>query len=96
MWFLPFSVVVFHGRIATQGHERWFVTLVKRLLEGDEQTLGLFAKNPFPTAPPLVVRALFYRYEYASLAERRETGAWWRRTLVGEYFPPVALEDLPL
>jgi hypothetical protein len=96
MWFLPFSVVVSHGRIALQGYERWFVVLVQRLLEGDEQVLRLFAKNPFPNAPPRVVRARFYRYEYSSPEERRDTGAWWRRTLIGEYFPPVALEDLPL
>ncbi len=96
MWFLPFSVVVSHGRIALQGYERWFVVLVQRLLEGDEQVLRLFAQNPFPDAPPRVVRARFYRYEYSSRAERRDTGAWWRRTLIGEYFPPVALEDLPL
>jgi hypothetical protein len=96
MWFLPFSVVVSHDRIAMQGHERWFVVLMKRLLEGDERVLGLFAKNPFPGVPPRVVRARFYRYEFASAEERRGSGAWWRRTLVGEYFPPVALEDLPI
>ncbi len=96
MWFLPFSVAVSHGRIALQGHERWFVVLVKRLLEGDRRTLSLFAKNPFPDAPPRVVRACFYRYEFAARAERREDGVWWRRTLIGEYFPPVALEDLPV
>ena len=32
-----------------------------------------------------------YRYAFTTRQERRATGAWWRRTLEGEYLPPVAL-----
>jgi hypothetical protein len=30
-----------------------------------------------------------YRYRFTTRAERRETGAWWHRTDVGEYLPPA-------
>jgi hypothetical protein len=44
-----------------------------------------------PDAPPRFVRARLYRYRFTTPAERRETGAWWSRTLIGEYTPPVTL-----
>jgi hypothetical protein len=34
---------------------------------------------------------LLYRYRFTTAAERRETGAWWHRELLGDYLPPVAL-----
>jgi hypothetical protein len=39
------------------------------------------------------VRARYYKYEYTDWAERRRTGAWWRRTLVGDYFPASSLQE---
>ncbi len=69
----------------------WFPRFVTRLLEGDRTTLKLLAHNPFPERPPQLVRARVYRYEFTSWRERRETGAWWRRELVGEFMAPAAL-----
>ena len=71
--------------------ERWFVPLVVKLLENDRPTLKLLARNPFPDTPPTLIRARFYRYRFTTSRERRETGAWWNRVLVGEYLPPVGL-----
>ncbi len=68
----------------------WIVELVGRLLEGDTATLKLLRTNPFPDEPPVVVRARLYRYRFTSRAERRETGAWWARTLVAMWLPPLA------
>jgi hypothetical protein len=48
--------------------------------------------SPFPDRPPSHVRALLYRYRFTTPAERRGTRAWWSRTLVGEYLPPVRLK----
>jgi hypothetical protein len=67
----------------------WFRPLVERLLAGDRDTVKLLRENPFPDAPPEFVRARLYRYEFASRAERRKSGAWWHRELAGEYLPPV-------
>ena len=37
------------------------------------------------------MRALLYRYRFTTLQERRDTGAWWVRTYLGEYTPPIRL-----
>ena len=71
--------------------ERWLVALLTKLLEGDRATLELLRRNPFPDAPPAAVRATLYRYRFTTPAERRETGAWWVRTRVGELLPPLRL-----
>ena len=89
MWFLPFSVRVLPGRILVPGYEMWFIRFVMRLLEGDAQTLMLLRHNPFPEAPPQFIRARYYRYEYF-----RGRGAWWMRTFIDDYLPPLALSDL--
>jgi hypothetical protein len=82
MWFLPLS---------SRYGERWFVPFLIKLLEGDRPTLALLRSNPFPDEPPRFVRARLYRYRFTTPQERRDTGAWWSRTLIGEYMPPVTL-----
>jgi len=84
MWFLPLS---------SRYGERWFVPFLVKLLEGDRPTLALLRSNPFPDHPPRFVRARLYRYRFTTARERRDTGAWWSRTLIGEYTPPVTLRE---
>jgi hypothetical protein len=67
----------------------WFVPLLVRLLEGDRAVLRLLGPNPFPDGPPAAVRARLYLYRFTTRAERRETGDWWKRELVGEYVPAI-------
>ncbi|GDY29013.1 lipase maturation factor family protein [Gandjariella thermophila] len=69
----------------------WLLPLLRKLLGGDRAVLRLLRRNPFPDAPPSHVRALLYRYRFTDLRQRRETGAWWQRSLVGEYVRPVSL-----
>lgn len=84
MWFAALS----------PGYARdWFGPFVERLLAGDRDTLRLLRHNPFPDAPPTHVRARLYRYRYTTWRELRETGAWWHRTLLREYMPPVRLRE---
>ncbi len=73
--------------------EPWIVPLVVRLLQNDRPTLGLLARdgNPFGERPPALIRARLYEYRFTSPEEHRRTGAWWSRTLVGEYLPPLSL-----
>ncbi len=54
-------------------------------------TLRLLRHNPFPDSPPRYVRAQLYEYRFTTWGELRRERLWWRRTLVGEYLPPVAL-----
>lgn len=72
----------------------WFVNFMARLLEGSSEVLALLERNPFPAAPPRYVRAIVYDYHFTDFAERRATGAWWRRQLKAMYFPQVSLSDL--
>lgn len=83
MWFVALS---------PQYAEGWLSQLLARLLTNDASTLRLLRSNPFPDTPPRYVRARLYRYRFTTPAERRDSGAWWVRTLVGEYLPPVALD----
>jgi hypothetical protein len=96
MWFLPFSVAVGLDRLRVRRHDLWFLRLVERLLEGDRAVLGLLRSNPFPEAPPRLVRARFYRYEFTTPTERKATGAWWQRRLIGDFLPPTGRGDLRL
>jgi hypothetical protein len=72
----------------------WMVQLATRLLEHDPATLRLLDGNPFPDRPPQLVRARRYRYRFTTPTERRQSGAWWVRDLVGEYLPPLRLDPL--
>jgi lipase maturation factor 1 len=72
----------------------WFVQTVIALLHGKPQVVALFEKNPFPDAPPRFIRGTFYRYRFTNSEEHRQTGAWWKRTELGEYLPSVSLEDV--
>ncbi|HEV2395425.1 MAG TPA: lipase maturation factor family protein [Candidatus Sulfotelmatobacter sp.] len=64
-----------------------------RLLSNDKDVLQLFADNPFPQAPPHEIRALLWQYWFTSMKEKRETGMWWKRALIGRYAP--TLEKTP-
>lgn len=73
---------------------QWFRPLVSKLLENDPATLKLLRHNPFPEEPPAYIRARLYRYRFTDKQERRDTGAWWHRSPIGEYLPPVPAPSL--
>jgi lipase maturation factor 1 len=60
-----------------------------RLLSNDKDVLALFAANPFPRDPPHQIRVLLWQYWFTTMAEKRETGMWWRRQLIGLYSPAL-------
>jgi hypothetical protein len=72
-------------------HHPWVVSFMVRLLRGDRRTLKLLAANPFPDQPPTFVRGRLYHYRFTTRAERHHSGAWWVRTLAGEYIRPLTL-----
>jgi hypothetical protein len=59
----------------------------ERLLVNDPDVLALFAANPFPAEPPKQVRALLWQYWFTSIDQKRTTGDWWTRRLLGVYAP---------
>jgi hypothetical protein len=82
MWFLPLGTPLPHA---------WLLTLVEKLLVNDSPTLRLLGRNPFPEKSPTYIRASLYRYRFTTWSERKETRAWWMRSRVGEYLPPLRL-----
>jgi hypothetical protein len=52
----------------------------QRLLEGSRLIAGMFRRDPFPDAPPKIVRVSCYAMKATTLKELRETGAWWTLT----------------
>jgi hypothetical protein len=71
--------------------DSWFGAFLRKLLQNDQPTLRLLRRNPFPDTPPVYVRALIYEYRFTTWHERRDTGDWWHRTLLGEYTAPTRL-----
>jgi lipase maturation factor 1 len=59
----------------------------ERLLTNDPDVLALFARNPFVGSPPRQVRAVLWQYWFTSMEEKRATGNWWKRKLLGVYAP---------
>jgi hypothetical protein len=90
MWFLPLQAVVTRMGVLKRGYPVWFMRLMHRLLEADAATLAMFRWSPFGNQSPSHVRASFYLYRMATSAERRRTGAYWNRTHIGEYLPPLS------
>jgi hypothetical protein len=82
MWFAAMSPPEDHP---------WLTALLTKLLEGDSATLGLLRTNPFPDRPPRYLRARYFQYRFTTPSERRASGRWWSRELVGDYFKPVRL-----
>ena len=68
------------------------VSAEERLLANNRDVLKLFASNPFHDAPPKFVRAVVWQYWFTSLAEKRATGMWWRRKLLGLYAPTLTIQ----
>jgi hypothetical protein len=62
---------------------------VIRLLSNEKDVLQLFADNPFPQRPPRKIRTLLWQYWFTSMEEKRMTGNWWRRQLLGRYAPTL-------
>jgi hypothetical protein len=84
MWFAAMSSPMYH---------EWFVPLLWKLLEADGATLRLLRRDPFGGRRPRFVRAQLYLYRFTTRAERRASGAWWHRELVGQYVPAVKLRS---
>ena len=74
--------------------EGWLGMLVRRVLEGEESVLALLGAKEWRDEPPRWVRLRYYRYEFTDRAERRATGAWWRRVPLGDLTSRISLEDL--
>ena len=69
-----------------------------KLTQGDRGVRSLLAPggDPFEASTrgsARFVRAEHYRYVFTTPAERAATGRLWTRTRLGEYMPPISLEN---
>ena len=67
---------------------------MRGILGGSPEVLGLLGVDPFPDAPPRYVRLVYYKYRFATPAERRGEGVWWTRERLGELTAPIARQQL--
>lgn len=81
MWFLPLG----------RSLDDWFTALLVKLLEADAATLRLLARDPFGGERPQWVRAVAYRYRFATRAEFRADRARWVRDRRRPVMGPVSL-----
>jgi len=70
---------------------RWFVDFSQRLLEGSPEVLALIEDPSTTNGPPKYIRAVLYNYKFTTPAERKQTGAWWKREPKGIYLPALTL-----
>lgn len=82
MWF---------AALQAPGRPPWFMSLVRRLLEGSRPVRGLLGGDAFVDAPPRYIRAVLYEYCFTDAAQRAAGDGWWRRELRGLYLPSVSL-----
>lgn len=85
MWFLPLG----------RSLDDWFTTLLVRLLDADAPTLRLLAADPFDGEQPTWVRAVSYRYRFATRAQRRLHGVRWVRDDRREVVAPIRMPRPP-
>ena len=83
MWF---------AALGTTKQNQWFIQFIRKIFENSAEVLALLEENPFPEAPPRLIRAKLYRYEFTTLKEREATEAWWKREYIGYYLPPVHIQ----
>lgn len=84
MWFAALS---------TAERQVWFRRFLYQILEGKGSVSDLLESNPFADSRPVYVRALLYRYEFTTPAERERTGRVWNRTYERIYQPTIRLRS---
>lgn len=71
----------------------WLIHLAAKLLVNDRNASSLISYNPFENGkPPTFIRGMHYKYEYTKIGSGSPN--WWKRKLVGSYFPAVDLRSL--
>jgi len=71
----------------------WFYRFTQRLLEGSESVGLLLSQNPFPGAPPRYLRARVFDYQFTDSQEKTVDGAWWSRTFIHVFLPPIVRRE---
>jgi hypothetical protein len=73
----------------------WFDIVAQRLIAGDRLHLDALGHNPFPDAPPKLVRIGMLAMTPTSLRERRDHGRWWHVERLGTVVRARGAESWP-
>lgn len=90
MWFAALEA----ARTGGLHREAWLLSFLHRLLDADENVLGLLQSDPFDGECPRFVRVVLYRYAFTRLKDR--TNAWWHRSRIGVFIRPLSADDSEL
>ena len=71
----------------------WILRFMAHLLNGSGPVLDLLDHNPFPNAPPRLLRAVIYQYRFTDFSDWREDQSWWQREYKGRYTPVISLKE---
>jgi hypothetical protein len=82
---------IWFAAMGTYRYNPWLVHFVSKLLHGDVAAANLLATNPFTSVPPKFIRAELYEYKFTDADD--STRSWWKRRRVGEYLPPLSIDD---
>jgi hypothetical protein len=71
----------FHGLAFRRGAPPYVQMLLERMCEDAASVRPFFSDEPRARLPdrPRAVRVVYWQYHFTSPAEKRATGAWWRR-----------------
>ncbi|MEO6876292.1 MAG: lipase maturation factor family protein, partial [Opitutaceae bacterium] len=69
-----------------------YALVAQHLLQDDQAVIGLFRRNPFPGAPPTLIRMPVYQLTFTDATMRRATGNFWHKELQGEYLPMMSID----
>ena len=78
MWFVPLH----------PDFMLWFENFLDALLVNSPEVTALLETNPFPDAPPKIIKIDLYEYTFTDETTRNASGQWWSRKHLGT-FPPL-------
>ncbi len=59
------------------------INFINGLKRNQPEIVSLLETNPFPNHPPRFIRLQLYDYHFSRMKERRKSGKWWNRKLLG-------------
>jgi TPR repeat protein len=92
-WYARFEATLQAQANTGEPSDLLFSLVAAHLIARSPEVMALFLNDPFPDAPPGLVRIRGYRLSFTRLATRRETGHYWHREETGDFRPMMYRSD---
>ncbi len=79
MWFAALDVE--RGR-SFQNSPPWLSRFLQEIAKNNPTVISLLQENPFSNEPPRMIRIRLFHYSFTNPQTKKNTGAWWDRTLL--------------